>query len=87
MGWASRANQTPRDGKVPTRIPEPPRPPADAMAVFTPTRTVLTDNDGTPLKGADGKPIVRYGFQPNAAPGQSLSDTHYFDGVSIRRVR
>jgi hypothetical protein len=87
MGWAARANTTMRDGRRPTRVPPPRTSTPQPLLVFTPTRRAVAKDDGTPVMGPNNKPLVHYSFAPNAAKGEALSDTHFFDGKSIRRVR
>lgn len=86
MGWAARANTTVRDGRRPARVPSQRSAHPQPLLVFSPTRNAVTTKDGTPVMGPNSKPLVQYGFVANATPGAELSDTHYFDGTSIRRL-
>jgi len=87
MGYAARANTTPRDGRRPMRLPQLATSRPQALLVFAPTRTPALNEDGRPVLGPNNKPLVTYGFTADAQPGHALSDTHYFDGRSIRRRR
>lgn len=85
MGYAARANTTVRDGQRPARLAPATRYVSEALTVFAPTKSPVVKPDGTPVLGPNNKPLVRYGFRPNATAGEQLTDEHYFDGRAIRR--
>lgn len=54
--------------------------------VFVPARAVRKAKDGSAVKDGSGKPAYIYGFTRSANPGDVLTDSHIFDGRSIRRI-
>lgn len=86
MGWAARANTTVRDGQRPARIASTAPARVSPLLVFRTTAIPMVDAEGRPVLGIGGRQRVHYSFGPEVGPGAALTDEHYFDGVSVRRL-